>query len=93
MRQTVRFFEPTINNRVGASILFGYKYIIKESQFSVQAETGIGYWFFDKTKIKATGAVPQGEEFLEDLGISALKNLRNIRAPFNITINYRIGSN
>ena len=91
MRQTVKFSDPTINNRIGTSILFGYKYLIGESKFAVHVETGIGYWFFDKTKVKSTGAIPEGEQFLEDIGISAFKNLRNIRAPFNITLNYRIG--
>jgi hypothetical protein len=91
MRQNVQFADPTINNRFGASILFGYKYIIKESRLAIQAETGLGYWFVDRTKLKSTGLKPEGEAILEEVGLDFLKKFRSIRAPFNITINYRIG--
>jgi hypothetical protein len=91
MRQKVKFDDPTINNRIGASIMFGYKYLIGESKFAVQAETGLGYWFMDRTRLKSTGAKPEGEAFLESGGLAIFKNLRALRAPFNITVNYRIG--
>jgi hypothetical protein len=93
MRQRVNFIEPTVNNRIGMSIMFGYKYLIGNSPFSVQAEGGLGYWFTDKTKNKITGEVPIGDQFIESSGLGFLKDLRKIRAPFNITVNYRIGSN
>jgi hypothetical protein len=89
MRQKVQFDEPTINTRLGASIMFGYKYVIGESPFSIQSELGLGYWFMDKSRLASGGSVT-GEEFLEDT-IGFLKKFRAIRMPFNITVNYRIG--
>jgi hypothetical protein len=91
MRQTVKFDQPTVNNRVGASVLFGYKYVFGDSKFAAQVETGVGYWFFDKTKVKATGSKPEAEQLLEDVGLGLFKNLRSLRLPVNITVNYRIG--
>jgi hypothetical protein len=89
MRQKVKFDDPHINTRLGASVLFGYKFMIGDTKFGVQPELGIGYWFMDRTRLASGGKVTD-DEFLEE-AIGFFKKFRAIRMPFNITVNYRIG--
>jgi len=89
MRQKVKFDDPHINTRLGASVLFGYKYMIGDTKFAVQPELGLGYWFMDRTRLASGGKVTD-DEFLEE-AIGFFKKFRAVRMPLNITVNYRIG--
>jgi hypothetical protein len=89
MRQKVKFDDPHINTRLGASVLFGYKYMIGDTKFGIQPEVGVGYWFMDRTRLASGGKVTD-DEFLEE-AIGFFKKFRAIRLPLNITVNYRIG--
>lgn len=91
MRQKVKFEDPSINTRIGASVLIGYKYMIGDSQFAIQPELGLGYWVMDRTRLASGGPVT-GDEALDDI-VGFFKKFRAIRTPFNITLNYRIGGN
>jgi hypothetical protein len=92
MRQTIYFEQPTLNTRLGGYVVVGRKGMIGDSRFGYQVEGGLGYWFLNKTVIKATGGITPLDEAFPGL-LSFLKKFQSIQVPFNISAYYRIGEN